>query len=184
MWSIYFAFLDCSGRGAAYPSIASSLCTRSRYIVDGFQLVSMGDFRGTPLSHCSCMAGQRLQPCKHLARLLQCCIKDFPRLGSVADEVPEPVHSLALQLEQDCTIFQTSSHQRRVVPVSKVNLETQERIELAAHGYISPHYTMSIARFCWNESTPGVFTLVPSPPTATAPRTSRTAAVADDGSSD
>ena len=115
-----------------------------------FGLLPLGEFRATPLAHCSCLAGQRMQFCKHVARLLQFCVPDFPHFGAIGD-VPPPVHQAAIECERREFIHQTSSHQRKMVPRSVVDLSAELRYQpLLDFGYISPHYAWGIKNYTWS----------------------------------
>ena len=80
----------------------------------GWHFVPLGDFRGSQIAHCSCLAGQKLEQCKHLARLLQYCVLDLvDHFGQILPDVPSEVHEEARRLAMKGIIHQSSSHQRK-----------------------------------------------------------------------
>lgn len=130
-----------------------------------FTLLPLGEFRATPLSHCSCLAGQRLQFCKHFARLLQFCVPDFPHFGTVGPNVPQAVHDLAVHCERAGALQQTSSHQRNTMPHCNVDFSAEMRLApLFEFAYINPHYHWGVRGFTWVSDDAGNFKLVPGSP--------------------
>jgi hypothetical protein len=144
--------------------IQRSLVGRIGHETMHFTLLAMGEFRGTLISHCSCAAGQKLQFCKHLARLLQFCVPDFPHFGAVREDVPTTVHGLAVHCEKGGFIQQTSSHERNNVPRSIVDVtefkHSFKLIPLLNFGYISPHYAWGVKGYVWESSDEGKFKIV------------------------
>jgi hypothetical protein len=114
-----------------------------------------------------------------LARLLQFCVQGFPRFGSISSAVPQQVHALAVSLENDGVIHQTSSYQRSRAPEAEVDITIQpEWTGLVEHGYISPHHPFSIAGHSWQASPDGQFILEQCPAAAAAAASAAAAAAA------
>ena len=118
----------------------------------GWHFVPLGDFRGSQIAHCSCLAGQKLEQCKHLARLLQYCVPDLvDHFGEILPDVPAEVHEEARRLELKGIIHQSSSHQRKYM-IRSAMVDVSINLSLAPllqYNYISPHHAWHIKRFSW-----------------------------------
>ena len=93
------------------------------------------------MNRCTCEVGRQNNMCKHVAGALLYCLWDTNRMGRAGATVPPDVHTLAINLEKQQRIRQTSMIQR-ARNVTRFHVDApSEFLPLVRHGYISPHYT-------------------------------------------